>query len=153
MRALFASTLCACACVALVPIGACSDTPPGALCKDIPAGGCPLGHGVACDDPLCAAVYACSGGSWSLDHVCAPRDGGVDASPPDARPPRDADIDAPPGAFGGPGCADLQPPDCSLGSALACSSGCCECADLYVCVDAGWAPWGVCTDDGGITPR
>ena len=28
-------------------------------CSNIPAGGCPLSHGVACEDPACEASYAC----------------------------------------------------------------------------------------------
>jgi len=139
---------------AAVAFGACSESPPGELCKDIPDGGCPLSHGVACDDPSCAAVYACSAGKWSLDHVCPARSdaGAGDAQPRDAST-RDVAIDAPPGAYGGPGCGDLQPPDCSLGFALACPSDCCDCTDLYVCADGGWSFWGQCLLDGGIVQR
>ncbi len=130
----------------------CSDGETVQPCTGIPAGGCPLSHGVACDDPACDAVYACrSGNVWELDHKCPPRadagpkDGAV---PPEAAPPFDASIDAPPGAYGGPGCGLLQAPDCALGTALSCPSGCCGCEDLFVCQGGGWALWGSCSDAG-----
>jgi hypothetical protein len=143
--------------IAVAPLGACSDAPQPALCDDIPDGGCPLSHGVACIDPSCAAVYACNAGVWSLDHVCPHQDAAIvgDAAV-DARPSlvRDASFDVPPGASGGPGCADLQPPDCSLGFALACPADqCCDCEDLFVCADGGWGLWGSCDGDGGLDPR
>jgi hypothetical protein len=138
---------------------ACSDTAAPLLCTGIPDGGCPRSHGVACDDPACAAVYACFSGVWSLDHACPARDAGAtDARDIDAGDaalsPRDAGFDVPPGASGGPGCADLEPPDCTLATALACpSNSCCGCEDLFVCRDAGWLAWGACGDGGAIAPR
>lgn len=151
--------------VAACVVVACSDdVPVDEPCADIPAGGCPLARGVACEDPACDAVYACrSGGRWELDHSCPPHDGGAkfDAgnSAGDARAdaetqPVDAAVDAPEGAYGGPGCEPLQPPDCTVGFALACPSGCCGCEDLFVCKDDGWTAWGSCSEgaDGGITP-
>jgi hypothetical protein len=137
---------------------ACNDIPQGQTCKNIPDGGCPLSYGVACDDPSCAAAYACNpDGTWTLDHVCPHGEAGVadaallDRAPP---PPRDANIDAPSGAFGGPGCPDLQPPDCSLGTALACpSNSCCGCEDLFVCSKGNWNLWGQCGDGGVIANR
>lgn len=150
---LLAPVLVTCAIAAVV---ACDD---GALtatpCTDIPAGGCPLAHGVACEDPACDAVYAClPGNQWELRARCPARDGAVgDASPvvvadAEAVLPRDASVDAPPGAFGGPGCPSLGAPDCPLGVALACGAGCCGCEDLYVCSNGGWDLWGVCGDGG-----
>ena len=129
---------------------ACSTDAPVETCKNIPTGGCPLSHGVACDDPSCAAAYACTTDGWVLDHTCPPHDAGPDTSIPipDAGA-RDVSIDVP-GANGGPGCAPLEPPDCPLGTALACPPGsCCDCLDLFVCDDGGWDPWGTC-DDGGV---
>jgi hypothetical protein len=135
----------------------CSDgSNPPQPCTDIPEGGCPLSHGVACEDPSCLAVYACRPNDvWELDHVCPPHDAAAhDASDADARadtgPVFDANIDAPPGAFGGPGCNPLEPPDCELGLVLLCQSGCCDCADLYVCQNGGWQIWGTCSPDGGL---
>lgn len=130
-------------------------------CKDVPAGGCPLSHGQACDDPACEAAYACNpDGTWTLDHACARTDAGLDASidaEGDARDasmaPTDATIDAPPGASGGPGCAPLQAPDCPLATGLACPQGCCDCEDLFVCANGGWTSWGTCSLDAGIKPN
>ncbi len=127
-------------------------------CRNIPAGGCPLAGGGECQDPTCAAAYACdeTTGRWIFDHACPAQDGGsvqdasndvADAGTFDA-----AGIDAPPGAFGGPGCISLQPPDCPLGTALACNAGCCGCTDLWICNDGGWDPWGTCSD-AGIVPQ
>lgn len=120
-------------------------------CTSIPPGGCPLSHGIACEDPSCEAVYACREGNvWELDRTCpareagAPREASTDA-PIEASRPFDASVDAPPGANGGPGCAPLQVPDCSLGFALSCPSGCCDCEDLYVCQNGGWTYWATCT--------
>ena len=134
----------------------CSDTPPAVRCKNIPAGGCPLSHGVACDDPACAAVYACVDETWQLDRVCPKRadaSGAVDAAG-DRVTSGDApvrDVSLPDGAYGGPGCRDLQLPECSLGAALACAS-CCGCEELFVCAAGGWNLWGTC-ENGVITPR
>lgn len=121
-------------------------------CSDIPAGGCPLSHGVACEDPACEAIYACRENNvWEFRARCPGRDGGgpVDAFAPEAEAAAfDASIDAPPGAFGGPGCTSLIEPDCALGVALACGAGCCGCEDLFVCENGGWEFWGTCGDAG-----
>jgi hypothetical protein len=136
--------------VALAAQPSCTEN--GAVaepCTAVPAGGCPLSHGVACEDPACEAVYACrSGNVWELERTCPPREGGapldagVDA--PREASSFDASIDAPPGASGGPGCDSLQAPDCALGLALACPSGCCGCEDLFVCENGGWNYWATC---------
>jgi len=156
-----------------IAISGCDSPIEQSPCKDVPAGGCPLSHGKACDDPACQAAYACNpDGTWTLDHVC-PADAQADAdadaeadaeadagagagADADAGPGADAGawdvawIDAPPGASGGPGCIDLEPPDCPLSAALACPAGCCNCEDLYVCDNGGWTQWGVCDPDAGI---
>ena len=141
---------------ALVAPLACGDGDvPARPCTDIPAGGCPLAHGVACEDPSCEAVYACLPGNlWELRARCPAHDGAAESgtrpSTEDAAvgPAFDASIDAPPGAFGGPGCPSLASPDCPLGVALACARGCCGCEDLYVCANGGWDLWGACGDAG-----
>jgi hypothetical protein len=142
--------------------GACTDDTVAHPCTNIPPGGCPLSHGVACEDPACLAVYLCRPDNvWELGQLCPVHDAGIaDASgdAPDSRdgeasaPPAsfDASIDAPPGANGGPGCEELQLPDCSLGLALACGAGCCGCGDLFVCNQGGWDVWGACTDAGVV---
>ena len=138
---------------AIVGVAAsCSeDAPTPQPCTNVPEGGCPLSHGVACADPECAATYACREGNvWELVQTCPAHEaGGVpDAFVPEAQAPFDASVDAPPGAFGGPGCPSLEPPDCMLGTALSCPSGCCDCEDLFVCDDGGWDLWGTCGDAG-----
>lgn len=144
--------------LALGLAASCSDEPTAEPCTKIPAGGCPLSRGVACEDPACEAVYKCRPGNvWELDRRCPAREAAAyDASAPDAEgdaPPWDANVDAPPGAFGGPGCAALQPPDCSLGLALSCPNpDCCGCEELFVCQGGGWVSWGTC-GDGGPVPR
>lgn len=135
-------------------VASCEDqTVTPQRCTNIPPGGCPLSHGVACEDPACEAAYACREGNvWELMTRCPAREAGAppDAYAPDAgdAPPIDASIDAPPGAFGGPGCPSLVLPDCALGVALACGSGCCGCEDLFVCANGGWDFWGTCGDAG-----
>lgn len=136
-------------------VAACSDAAVAERCSDIPAGGCPLARGVACEDPTCDAVYYCRPNNvWELAETCPPR-AARDASavePADAAteasPIVDASIDAPPGAYGGPGCGVLQIPDCSLGLALSCGADCCGCFDLFVCRDGAWDLWGFCGDAG-----
>jgi hypothetical protein len=137
---------------------ACEDGPIPEPCSNIPAGGCPLSRGVACEDPACEAVYACRPNNvWELQERCPAHQAGsrqdasvqTDAAP---APSFDASIDAPPGAFGGPGCDSLQTPDCALGVVLACGASCCGCEDLYVCEDNGWSLWGTC-GDRGIVPE
>lgn len=137
----------------LVLAASCADqTITPQRCTNIPAGGCPLSHGVACEDPACEAAYACREGNvWELMMRCPGREAGgpPDAFAPDAEaPPIDASIDAPPGAFGGPGCPSLVVPDCALGVALACNAACCGCEDLFVCENGGWTFWGTCGDAG-----
>jgi hypothetical protein len=151
--------------VALAVGAACDDLAAPQRCTNIPAGGCPLvgsadengGTGITCEDPTCAAVYACRPGDvWDRTGSCPVRDAGahVDGGHSEpaeaAAPPFDASIDAPPGAFGGPGCPSLQTPDCALGVVLGCG-GCCGCEDLFVCEDDGWTLWGSCAD-GRLVP-
>jgi hypothetical protein len=135
----------------------CNDVEVPHACSDIPPGGCPRSHGVACEDPACEAVYLCRPNNvWELEERCpahdaAPRietpvsDAAVDSGVGDSTP-RDASVDAPPGAYGGPGCLTLQAPDCALGVALSCGAGCCGCEDLFVCDNLGWTLAGACVD-------
>lgn len=132
---------------------ACDDPPVDHPCTDIPPNGCPIARGVSCADRRCERIYACRRGNiWEPLETCpnfsldagapatmgdADTDGGV---APDAAP------NAPPGAYGGPGCGTLQEPDCSVGLALACPSGCCNCEDLFVCRDSAWDLWGACVN-------
>jgi hypothetical protein len=153
-RAVFASMLVALAlALALSGAAACDDAAVPQACTDIPAGGCPLSHGVGCADPACEAVYRCHANNvWELQQRCPARDGAAttssDAAADASTATQDGALDAPPGAFGGPGCASLQEPDCALGVALSCGADCCGCEDLYVCEDGAWALWGACGDGG-----
>lgn len=130
-------------------LAGCSTSGDAKLCTNIPDGGCPLAHGTACEDPACAAAYACTPDGWLLDHTCPVREAGPDTSAPipDGGPMRDVDIDVQ-GANGGPGCASLVPPDCTLATGASCPVGCCGCEDLFVCQNAGWNLWGYCSDGG-----
>jgi hypothetical protein len=140
--------------VALVLVAfACDDEAVPQPCTGVPEHGCPLAHGVACEDPRCQAIYACrEGNRWEFVQNCPNYDAQAEL-PYDAGTPSttivDASIDAPPGAYGGPGCEVLQDPDCPVGLALACTNGCCGCEDLFVCTDGEWDLWGEC-DDGGV---
>lgn len=138
---------------ALAAMPSCQDAQTVEPCADIPAGGCPLSKGVACQDPNCLAVYACRPNKvWELDHTCpgneggVTRDGSIDVDAGEGGRSFDANIDAPPGATGGPGCGLLQAPDCALGLALACPKGCCGCEDLFVCENGGWSYYATCSE-------
>ncbi len=137
------------------------DSPTTQACRNIPAGGCPKARGVSCTDPACQAVYLCrEDQTWELERTCPPRQELPDGEPrptpvTDSGSGRvDAAFVVPPGANGGPGCGPLQAPDCSLGTALACSSACCGCEDLFVCESGGWNTWGTCGPAGPVkSPR
>ena len=151
MRRMLATSALLLGTLTLLAFPSCSDEPVPSPCSSIPAGGCPLSRGVACEDPTCEAVYFCRPNNvWELKGRCPAPEAGpaLDAAAP---PSFDASIDAPPGAFGGPGCDSLQVPECALGLALACGAGCCGCEDLFVCEDQGWTLWGACGADGGVS--
>jgi hypothetical protein len=151
----------------LLAIVAACDQGSGVVqtCSGIPTNGCPLLEDDSeCEDPCCAAAYACVGGEWSLDHSCAGFDAGIlDACSgmvgpaiEDAGTLRDvSDFDVPPGAAGGPSCIDPQTPDCWISEALLCNPNsidpCCGCEALFYCQNGSTLLWGFCSDDGGIT--
>jgi hypothetical protein len=152
--------------VTALTAAACTETIPNTTpCRNIPAQGCPvLTNDTECDDPSCAAAYACDNGTWTFDHACPAFDGGhadaslalSDAGSGDAGAGAclDAGFDAPPGAAGGPGCGPLDPPDCPLSRVLACdpesATACNECDSFFACVAGAWIFWGGCSD-GGVT--
>jgi hypothetical protein len=159
LRTLLVSSLA----VLALAVACNNDAPQPQPCRDIPAGGCPLSNGVACDDPSCVATYACNpDNTWSLAQMCPARDAGPDAdaiSEASTDAPRalfDANgFDAPPGSFGGSCSPALQDGDCQLGEALACPPGnvdpCCGCEGLFVCgSDGAWRAWGYCDADAGL---
>ena len=146
------------AAIELAALPSCEDPSTPRACSSIPAGGCPLSRGVACEDPACEAVYACRPDNvWELERTCPPRDGGpppeaaADATEAASDAARDgarsfdASYDGP-GAGGGPGCGALQAPDCSLAAALACGAGCCGCEDLFVCESGAWVFYAACRE-------
>jgi len=147
-------------------VPACDGTLIAALdCPRIPEGGCPESGATrnGCDDGACSALYECRAlnatgreGSWSFVRECPARparldaglgDAATDAADGAARDAAAVPADLPPGATGGPGCIDLELPDCALGVGYGCSSACCGCEELFVCVDGGWDSWGFCQND------
>ncbi len=130
------------------------DLPQVELCGEIPEDGCPLGRGGTCDDALCAALYDCVSGEWTLAEECpdfVQGGGGQGAS----------------GAGGGEGGAcfafdhgaevdgctpDLQPPDCPAAAAELCAADACltGCVDFYLCEARGWVLVGFCSEEGDL---
>jgi hypothetical protein len=133
-------------------IVACDEPMPTVRpCGRIPDDGCPRSRADACDDPLCAGVYACVEGVWTLERVCrdavdggrgVPPDGSVDARAEDAAFGDGSDR-------GGGRCPPLRETDCSLERARACASGCCGCDDVFSCEPDGWVARGYC-DEGTL---
>ncbi|MBK6515406.1 MAG: hypothetical protein IPG04_15110 [Polyangiaceae bacterium] len=128
-------------------------TPELLLCDRIPDGGCPLGRGGSCDDEVCAGLYDCIGGEWTLVEAC--EGGGGQGG---------AGVGGGGGGGGSGGCdvpefdhtgqtfgcsPDLQPPDCPVEAAEVCGDPCLtECVDFFLCLREGWQSVGYC-DEGG----
>ena len=143
-------------------VGCDQGNPIATPCRDIPANGCPLlADDSECDDPCCAAAYACTNGAFAFDHACPAFKAAVcDASAPEAPDSAAGEctdasgVDAPPGASGGPGCIPLVVPDCPLSQALFCgptSDPCNGCDTFFVCQNGGWIRRGECLPDSGLT--
>jgi hypothetical protein len=158
-----ALVLVACAALPTLSVVACQPNLPGigALCGEIPAGGCPKDRGGSCDDPTCSGVYTCLDGDWKLDKTCAPEpDAGPDSGPSDAAIDGDAaDPDAcTPFMFDDkdqvPYCTPSleNPPDCPSQAAEGCVEAACltGCTDFFLCTKQGWIDVGYCDDDGGF---
>jgi hypothetical protein len=143
-------------------VGCTQAYPKVTPCRNIPPNGCPiLADDAECEDPSCAAAYACTDGAWTFKHSCPGFDGGrADATAP---APVDAGggcfdaagFDAPPGAGGGAGCDPLVLPDCPLSRALSCdlpsATVCSECDSFFACEQGAWIFWGGCSPDGSVT--
>lgn len=120
--------------------GACGSVDPILLCGEIPVGGCPVGRGGSCTDVVCAGLYDCVGGHWTLSHACAARDGGLDGTAPDVveldAPCTPVSIDA---ASTSAQCPGLELPDCPVEAAQTCAENACktECIDFFVCQSDG----------------
>lgn len=148
---------------AMLPATGCDDGNTLLLCGEIPANGCPLGRGGSCDDAVCAGLYDCIEGKWTLAVDC-PADGGTGSTSSTG-----GGADAGPDAACTPvavshegellGCqGDLQEPDCP---AAVIDGACAEtvcltgCIDFYLCLpDKGqvnqrsWAAVAYCDEDG-----
>lgn len=141
----------------------CDDGNALLLCGEIPANGCPLGRGGSCDDQVCAALYDCEGGKWTLAVDCS-GDAGTSATSGSAG---DSGPDAPctPVALSHAGeltgCEPaLEEPDCPAAVADgACAESACltGCIDFYLCVhdpdplhDRGWSTVAYCDEDGQL---
>lgn len=152
-RARFFSILALAASVA-AGVTACGGFGPVQTCGEIPQGGCPLGRGGTCDDSLCAALYDCVDGDWSLATECEQGSGGTTSTGGGGV-----------GGAGEGGCSvpaidhaaevsgctpDLQEPDCPAVAAESCTACLTGCVDFYLCVAAGWDLVAFCSDDGAL---
>jgi hypothetical protein len=150
--ALLALAALAGAAFAALPIGGCQGSGELLLCGEIPANGCPLGRGGSCDDVLCAGLYDCVEGRWTLGLDCkrdgAPN-GSADAGPDAACTPamiaHDGEV---------PGCTpDLQNPDCPVTAAESvCRESVCltSCTDFFLCTKDGWSLAAYCDEEGEL---
>jgi len=129
---------------ALSTSGCDSGTAP-LLCGEIPAGGCPLGRGGTCDDPLCAGLYDCVEGKWTLATDCTTNGATSGSSGSSGSSGGDAGADGActPIALSHEGemtgCKpDLQAPDCPVSlTEGACVETVCnvtDCLDFYLCI-------------------
>jgi hypothetical protein len=133
--------------------GACGGGDELLLCGQIPPDGCPIGRGGTCEDVVCAALYDCVEGSWTLAETCV-RGGGEGGGGAGA------------GQGGGEcapvsldhtgeamGCTpDLQSPDCPVAAAETCAASACltECDAFFLCTDDGWALAAFCDREGAL---
>ena len=122
-------------------------------CSDIPVDGCPLDRGGTCEDPECAALYACYDGRWSLHERCEQGAGG------------DGGGGAAGGGAGAGGCAgvtidhqgetigclpELQLPDCPAAIAESCQPCITGCGDFFLCTEEGWHLVAFCSEEGNV---
>ncbi|MCC6556225.1 MAG: hypothetical protein IT372_24970 [Polyangiaceae bacterium] len=125
-------------------------------CGQIPEGGCPIGRGGTCDDAVCAGLYDCVEGAWTLVTRCEQGGGGgaggqaAGAGGGGAGGCEEVSIDH---AGEITGCApDLQSPDCPAAAAETCASTACltGCLDFFLCTAEGWTEVAYCADDGQL---
>jgi hypothetical protein len=133
-------------------------------CGEIPTDGCPRGDSGTCEDPVCAALYDCVDGSWSLAEECpgfVAGGGGVGAEGGDAGGGVGGGLAA--GGAGGcgtaidlsrevSGCApELQAPDCPADIVLSSCEPCGgECLDFFLCKEEGWVSVAFCSPEGEL---
>lgn len=144
--------------LALLAVGAACGDPGGVeTCGEIPEDGCPSGRGGSCDDLVCAGLYDCVGGEWTLEEDC----GEVS----------DASTTTGAGGAGGAGACDLpeldrtgevsrctpdlQEPDCPVAAAEVCVPCMSGCVDFFLCTEDGWLDVAACAGTGElvIIPR
>lgn len=147
---------------ASAPAAGCFPTNELLLCGEIPAGGCPLGRGGSCDDSVCAGLYDCVEGKWTLAVDCA-ADGGTSTATGTASGGGSGGGDAGPDVACVPatishagekqGCTpDLQNPDCPVAAAeAACLESVCltGCVDFYLCTKDSWTLAAYCDEISG----
>lgn len=135
---------------------ACQGGDEPLLCGEIPEGGCPVGRGGTCADRVCAGLYDCVQGAWTLVTRCDQPDvgaGGAGGGPgPDAG---DGGCAVVPIDHTGEaeGCTpDLQHPDCPASAAETCEQAAClgGCFDFFLCKGEGWVEVAYCTEEGQI---
>ncbi len=148
----------------------CNDGDPLKLCGEIPANGCPLGRGGTCDESICAGLYDCVEGKWTLAVDCsadggkggdAGGDGGV--HPVDGGAEADAACTPVMLSHAGEaiGCQpDLEAPDCPVAvTDSACAETVClsGCTDFYLCIQdpmqangKSWSAVAYCDDQGQL---
>jgi hypothetical protein len=148
------------ACVVALPLAigltsfvACEKDQEIAVCGEIPVGGCPVGRGGSCLDPLCAGLYDCVGGAWTLTTACPPAEGSDggdagEAGPSNVCTPFVVGVEA-----GAQNCTpDLEVPDCPIEAAECVESACTTgCTDFYVCEPDGWLVVASCDDQGHLS--
>ena len=135
------------AAVALAGCGSLSDNIK--LCGEIPADGCPAGRGGSCDDKVCAALYDCVDGSWTVTKTCGPiGEGGAGGADAGADAACGVKIDDTGETVG---CEpDLQTPDCPAAAAESCAACQSDCVDFFLCTEQGWLAVAYCDDQGQI---
>jgi hypothetical protein len=139
---------------AVIWAAACGGSQDLKLCGQIPEGGCPIGRGGTCADELCAGLYDCVDGSWTLVSPCdqggaggaggAPGSGGGDGGCEQVTVDHTGEA---------AGCTpDLQHPDCPASAAETCAHTACltGCLDFFLCTEEGWQEVAFCTEDGQI---
>jgi hypothetical protein len=138
--------------------GACAGDGRPLLCGQIPEGGCPIGRGGTCADLVCAGLYDCVEGAWTLVTPCEQGGaggaggghGGGDGGDGGDGGCTPVSIDHTGEAAG---CApDLQHPDCPASAAETCEQTAClsGCFDFFLCTDEGWVEVAYCTEEGQI---
>ena len=149
--ALVALTALAATAFAALPMGGCQPSTMPQLCGEIPKNGCPLGRGGSCNDVLCAGLYDCVEGKWTLALDCkgdggpSSSDAGTDAACTPATIAHDGEVQ---------GCTpDLQNPDCPVTAAESvCRESVCltSCTDFFLCTKDGWALAAYCEEEGEL---